>query len=220
MMRVGDAADQLVHPAAEEAARRGRRSRPTANDERDRGAGDAEVEPRRHEDAGEDVAAELVGAEPVLRARRLQRARRCCWPAGRRARGSARGSRPATKKTNRPSAKPVTGFSAHHMPRMPPGGCCAPAGRRAHARRARGSSDPVHHVDGQVQQHVEDRHGAARSPAPARSPRRSAPPPHRSRCRARRRPSPPARWRRAGRRRPCRAWSPPAAARCAAHRSG
>src|SRR3954451_4916599 len=56
-----------ARPAKPPAAKTSRREA-----QRDGGRGDAEVEPRRHQDAGEDVPADLVGAEPVLRARRLQ----------------------------------------------------------------------------------------------------------------------------------------------------
>ena len=41
-------------------------------DQRHREQGDDEVEPGRHHDAAEDIAAELVGAEPVRAGRRLQ----------------------------------------------------------------------------------------------------------------------------------------------------
>ena len=47
---------------------------PISEDQRDRGDGDGEVEPRRHDDAAEDIAAELVGAEPVLGRRRCSAA--------------------------------------------------------------------------------------------------------------------------------------------------
>ena len=61
---VGDAADDAVDPAAEEAG--GDAGEPAhQEDQRDRGDRDAEIEPGRDHDAAEDVAAELVGAEPV-----------------------------------------------------------------------------------------------------------------------------------------------------------
>ena len=63
---VGDAADDAVGPAAEEAG--GDAGQPAHQEhQRDRGDGDEEIEPRRHHDAAEHVAAELVGAEPVRR---------------------------------------------------------------------------------------------------------------------------------------------------------
>ncbi|KTW19220.1 hypothetical protein NS341_13500, partial [Staphylococcus xylosus] len=72
---VGDAADDAVGPAAEKA---GRDSRKPAHEEhqRDRGDRDERIEPGSHHDTAEDVAAELVGAEPMRRRRRPQR-RRC-----------------------------------------------------------------------------------------------------------------------------------------------
>ena len=63
---VGDAADDAVGPAAEEAG--GDAGKPAHQEhQRDRGDRDEEIEPRRDDDAAEHVAAELVGAEPVLR---------------------------------------------------------------------------------------------------------------------------------------------------------
>ena len=64
-----------IRPAAEEpGAGAGERCRPT-NDERHRRERDGEVEPRGHDDPAQDVAPELVGAEPVRARRRLQRLR-------------------------------------------------------------------------------------------------------------------------------------------------
>ena len=48
---------------------------PIDEHQRDREDRDDEIEPRRHDDAAEDVAAELIGAEPVRGRRRLQRGR-------------------------------------------------------------------------------------------------------------------------------------------------
>jgi hypothetical protein len=65
--RVGDAPDNRVDPAAEEAG--GDAGEPAEQeDERDRGDSDGEVEPRCGDHPAEDIAAELVGAEPVGRA--------------------------------------------------------------------------------------------------------------------------------------------------------
>ena len=114
---VGDAADDAVGPAAEEAG--GDAGKPAHQEhQRDRGDGDEEVEPRRHDHPAEDVAAELVGAEPVRGRRRLSAPPRCCWPADRRARCRARTAPPATISTNSPKAKPVTGFSPHDIADM------------------------------------------------------------------------------------------------------
>jgi hypothetical protein len=72
---VGDAPDDPVRPAAEEA---GRDAREPAHpeDERYRKDGDREIEARRDDHAAEDVAAELVRAEPVSARGGLQRRRR------------------------------------------------------------------------------------------------------------------------------------------------
>jgi hypothetical protein len=100
----------LVDPAAEIAGAMPA-SPPSMEDERDRGDGDEEIEPRRRDDAAENVAAELVGAEPVRRARRLQRLRRCCSRADRKARAIGAEHAASRISANRPKAKPVTGFS-------------------------------------------------------------------------------------------------------------
>jgi hypothetical protein len=69
---VGDAADNAIGPAAEKTG--GDTGKPAhQKDERDRRNGDEEIKPRRHHDAAEDVAAELVGAEPVHQRRTLER---------------------------------------------------------------------------------------------------------------------------------------------------
>ncbi len=67
-------ADDAVGPAAEiaggdagEAAH--------GEDQRHRRERDDEIEPGRHHHAAEDVAAELIGAEPVRKRRRLERRR-------------------------------------------------------------------------------------------------------------------------------------------------
>ena len=71
---VGDAADDAVGPAAEETG--GDAGKPAhEKDQRDRRNGDEEIEPRRHHDTAEHVAAELVGAEPVRQRRTLERGR-------------------------------------------------------------------------------------------------------------------------------------------------
>ena len=64
--------DDALGPAAEET---GRHAGEPAHQEhqRHRGDGDEEVEPGRHDHPAEDVAAELVGAEPVRGRRRLER---------------------------------------------------------------------------------------------------------------------------------------------------
>ena len=51
-------------------------SPPIGEHQRDGADGDGEIEPRRHDHAAEDVAAELVGAEPVPARGRLERCRR------------------------------------------------------------------------------------------------------------------------------------------------
>ena len=69
---VGDAADDAVGPAAEEAGRDA--GQPAEHEQqRDREHRNGEVEPRRHHDAAQDVAPELIGAEPMRRRGRLQR---------------------------------------------------------------------------------------------------------------------------------------------------
>src|SRR6266851_4254 len=66
--------DEAVGPAAEIAGgSAGERADGKSKD--DRCAGDSEIEPGRYDDARENVAAELIGAEPVAGGRRLQRAR-------------------------------------------------------------------------------------------------------------------------------------------------
>jgi hypothetical protein len=73
--RVGDAADDAIRPAAEKSG--GDAGEPThEKDQRDGGDGDEKIEPRRHHDAAEHVAAELVGPEPMRARRRLERRRR------------------------------------------------------------------------------------------------------------------------------------------------
>ena len=69
---VGEPPDDAVGPAA---VKTGGDAGQTAHHEhqRDRGNRDAEVEPRCDHDPAEDVAPELVGAEPMLRGRRLER---------------------------------------------------------------------------------------------------------------------------------------------------
>ena len=72
---VGDAADNAVGPAAEEACRDA--GQPAHQEhQRDRGDRDEKIEPRGDDDAAENVAAELIGAEPVGRRWRLERHRR------------------------------------------------------------------------------------------------------------------------------------------------
>jgi len=66
---VGQAADDAVGPAAEEAGEGSGQSAEDAGDA-DRGDGDAEVEAGGDDDAREDVAAQRVGAEPVGQRRR------------------------------------------------------------------------------------------------------------------------------------------------------
>ena len=66
------APDDAVGPAAVKTG--GDAGQPAHQEhQRDRGDGDAEIEPRRDHDPAENIAAELVGAEPVLRGRRLER---------------------------------------------------------------------------------------------------------------------------------------------------
>ena len=62
---VGDAADDAVGPAAEIA---GGDAGEAAHQEhqRHRGDRDEDIEPGRDHDAAEDIAAQLIGAEPVL----------------------------------------------------------------------------------------------------------------------------------------------------------
>ena len=79
---VGDAADDAVGPAAEEAGGDAGKAA-HGEDQRDRGDRDDEIEPGRHDDAAENVAAELVGAEPVRERRRLAAPPRCRSPADR-----------------------------------------------------------------------------------------------------------------------------------------
>ena len=50
-------------------------SPPSRNTSATENTRDAEIEPRRGDDAAEDIAAQLIGAEPVRRGRRLQRRR-------------------------------------------------------------------------------------------------------------------------------------------------
>jgi hypothetical protein len=71
---VGEAADDAVGPAAEIARGHARQCAQHEGQD-DRGEGDREIEPGRHQHAAEDVAAELVRAEPVRGRRRLQRHR-------------------------------------------------------------------------------------------------------------------------------------------------
>ena len=68
---VDDPADDPVGPAAEIAGRDAAQ-RADGEGQGHRGEGDAEVEPGGHDDAAEDVAAELVGAEPMRRGGALQ----------------------------------------------------------------------------------------------------------------------------------------------------
>ena len=69
---VGDAADDAIGPATEESG--GDAGQSTHQEYQcDRRDGDEEIEPRRDDDAAEYVTAELVGAEPMMRARRLER---------------------------------------------------------------------------------------------------------------------------------------------------
>ena len=70
--RVRDAPDDAVRPAAVEAGDGPQRGAHEEGGEHGRDR-DAEIEPRGHHDAGEDVAPERVGAEPVRARRRLQR---------------------------------------------------------------------------------------------------------------------------------------------------
>jgi hypothetical protein len=68
---IGDAADDAVGPAAEIASRDTGKAAHQKH-QRHRGHRDEGVEPSCHDDAAKNVAAELVGAEPVRRGRRLQ----------------------------------------------------------------------------------------------------------------------------------------------------
>ena len=72
---VGEAPDDAVGPAAEKTG--GDAGQPAHHEhQHDRCNRDAEIEPRRDDDAAENIAAELIGAEPVLRRWRLQRQHR------------------------------------------------------------------------------------------------------------------------------------------------
>ena len=72
---VGEPPDDTVGPAAEEAG--GDAGEPAHQEhQHDRGDRDNEVEPGRDHDTAENVAAELIGAEPMLRGRRLERRHR------------------------------------------------------------------------------------------------------------------------------------------------
>ena len=98
---VGEAADDAVGPAAEIA--RGHARQGAQHEGQDhRGEGDREIEPGRHQHAAEDVAAELVGAEPVRRRGRLQRHGGIALQADCRAPAPGPGSPPAgTARTGR-----------------------------------------------------------------------------------------------------------------------
>src|SRR4029078_7507915 len=62
-------------PAAKETS--GDTGQPTHQEyERNRGDGDEEIKPRRHNDAAQDITAELIGAEQMGGRRRLQSGRR------------------------------------------------------------------------------------------------------------------------------------------------
>jgi hypothetical protein len=114
---VGDAADDAVGPAAEEA--RGDAGEPAQReDQRHRGDGDAEIEPGGDDDPAEDVAAELVGAEPV---RQLGGCRAEAGVAGERIVGHDRGAEDgaSTISTKSANARPVTGFPRRRSGRAP-----------------------------------------------------------------------------------------------------
>ena len=67
---IGDAADDAVGPAAEKAGRDAGES--THDKYQQHGKqGDGEIEPCGYDDAAEDIAAELIGAEPMMRRWRL-----------------------------------------------------------------------------------------------------------------------------------------------------
>jgi hypothetical protein len=71
---VGQPTDDPVRPAAVEAG--GDAGEPAAGkDQRDRTDRNRHVETRGDDDAGEDIATQLIGAEPVTHRRRLQRSR-------------------------------------------------------------------------------------------------------------------------------------------------
>ena len=70
--RVDQPRDHAVRPAAEEAGAGAERAAERER-QRDRAERDAEIEARGDDHAAQDVAAELVGAEPVRPRRRLQR---------------------------------------------------------------------------------------------------------------------------------------------------
>ena len=132
---VGDAADDAVGPAAEEAGGRRRASAPITNDQRHRGDRDAEIEPGRDDDAAEDVAAELVGAEPVRQPTAASAPRRCRWPADRRARCTGRTAPPSRSARTAPNANSRDRVLAEHVADV--------AERRGEAGRGGGSTAAI-----------------------------------------------------------------------------
>ena len=160
---VGDAADDAVGPAAEEAG--GDAGKPAHQEhQRDRGDRDEEVEPRRHDDAAEHVAAELVGAEPMLRRGWLQRGSGVARQ--RIVRNDVGADHAAsTISTNRPKAKPVTRFSPMHIAAVPDQRG-RPVDARGCRRRCRSCLEPharvdqaVEDVDEQIERDIHHRHG-------------------------------------------------------------